>query len=494
MTKSKAAKAKAAAAAVLNGEYSVEDLDRVLARRAKDELAEFVREAWAILEPETELRWNWHLDELCDVLERVTAGELTRVVINVPPGTMKSLLVSVFWPAWEWASSPGLRYFAASYGEELSVRDNERLRDLVTSPWYRRHYGLELKRSANQKLRYNTTAGGWRIGTSVGGRGTGEHPDRVIIDDPLTAEQARSAKYRERAIQWFKRTVSTRGKARGARIVLIMQRLHEDDLAGHLLDSNTGWEHVSFPMRYVAKPKPPAPRPDPRDHRTKDGELLWPELFPEATVEELEIDLGPFAAAGQLQQSPAPEGGGLFKREWFAIVDAAPADADRCRGWDTAGTDSAGDYTAGVLIGYDRDAGEFYVEDVLREQMDPLSVEVVIEQTAKMDGRAVSIVEEQEGGASGKGVIAGRTRQLAGYDYAGVPTSGDKVTRARAFRAQCQARNVKLVRAPWNRAYLDELAVFPAGTHDDQVDATSAAFNELTTGARPVREVDVAMG
>jgi predicted phage terminase large subunit-like protein len=482
------------AAEVLKSEVSVEDVDRELAGRAKDELAEFVREAWDILEPETELSWNWHLDELCDVLERVTAGELTRVIINVPPGTMKSLLVSVFWPAWEWASNPGLRYFAASYGEELAVRDNERLRDLVTSSWYRRHYGLELKRSANQKVRFNTTGGGWRIGTSVGGRGTGEHPDRVIIDDPLTAEQARSSKFRDRAIQWFKRTVSTRGKARGVRIVLIMQRLHEDDLAGHLMDSNTGWELVSFPMRYVKAPKPPAPRPDPRDHRTTEGELLWPELFGEETVAELEIDLGPFGAAGQLQQAPAPEGGGLFRREWFDIVDAPPERADRCRGWDAAGTDNAGDYTAGVLIGYDRGLGLFYIEDVLREQMDPLSVELVIKQTAEMDGRPVSIVEEQEPGSSGKSVIKGRARDLAGYDYAGVPSSGDKVTRARAFRAQCQARNVLLVRAPWNRAYLDELAVFPAGAHDDQVDASSAAFNELTTGARPLDERDIEMG
>jgi predicted phage terminase large subunit-like protein len=480
--------------AATDEQYTEAGIEHELAKRARGDLETFVRLAWPIVEPDTRLEWNWHLDEICDVLERVTAGELRRVVINVPPGTMKSLLVSVLWPAWEWSTRPGLRYLTAAYGESLTVRDNERVRDIVRSPWFSQHFELELKRSQNEKLRFDTTAGGWRIATSVGGRGTGEHPDRIIIDDPLTAEQARSTAHRERAIQWFRRTVSTRGVTRGQRIVLIMHRRHEDDLAGHLLDAG-GWYHVCFPMRYAPDVKPPAPAPSDRDHRREAGELLWPSLFSEPIVEQLEIDLGPFGAAGQLQQAPAPEGGGLFRREWFEIVDELPAEGlERCRGWDTAGTDSAGDYTAGVKIARDYDAGEFYVEDVLREQLGPKAAETVIGQTVEMDGTECSQREETEPGASGKTVIAARARQLAGYDFAGVPTSGDKVTRARAFRAQCQARNVKLLRAPWNKAYLDELAVFPMGNNDDQVDASAAAFNELTTGAGRARERDVELG
>lgn len=448
------------------------DPEAVEAELARRSLKEFIAKAWPLVEPDRDLSWNWHLDVLCEVLEAVGRGEIRRVIINVPPGTAKSLTVSVFWPAFEWASNPGLRYLTASYGAHLTIRDNLRLRAIVTSPWYQRHYRLRLDGDQNSKVRFDTADRGWRIATSVGGVGTGEHPDRIIIDDPSTADQARSDAERKTVANWFDRTISSRGVIRGVSTVVIAQRLHEEDLCGHLL-AKGGWEHVMFPMRFD-----PA-RADKRDRRTEAGELLWPALFDEPRVKQLEYDLGPYGAAGQLQQAPSPEGGGLFKREWFgAPVDVLPLGARRLRGWDTAGTEGGGDWTAGVRLSM-ADDGTIYVEDVIRRQLGPAKVDELFKQTAAIDGVACGQREEREGGASGKAVIAARARLLAGFDYREVATSGDKVTRAKPFRSQAEAGNVKLLRGEWNEAYLQELEVFPAGSHDDQVDATSAAYNAL---------------
>ena len=449
---------------------------------ARDEactLAQFVRRAWCIVEPHTPYVHNWHIEALCELLESVSRGDTQRLIVNVPPGTMKSLLVSVFWPAWEWAERPGLRYLAASYGSDLSRRDNLRLRGVIASPWYRDYCGLRLVEDQNTKRRVNTAAGGWRIATSVGGVGTGEHPDRIIIDDPITAANARSLTERQAVLDWFTQTVSTRGVARDSRTVVVMQRFHEQDLAGHLLNMGS-WRHVCFPMRFEPE------RSDPCDVRTEAGELLWPALFPEAAVRQLERDLGPYGTAGQLQQRPAPQGGGLFKREWFEIVDAAAIDARRCRAWDTASTEAGGDYTAGVRMAKTT-TGLYFIEHVYRAQKSAHGVDVAIRSLASSDGTACLIREEQEPGSSGKAVIEARRRVLAGHDYGGDRATGDKVVRAGPLRSQAEGGNVKLVRGDWNEELLQELESFPYGAHDDQVDAAALAFNTLAEPPKKVK-------
>lgn len=453
-----------------------------------DSLRYFVEQAWPIVEPMMPFHGNWHIDELCDVLQQVHDGTLKRVLINVPPGTMKSLLVSVFFPAWEWARNPSLKYLTASYSAHLSIRDNLRLRQIVTSDWYQGFFPhVRLTGDQSAKEKFSTTRQGLRFATSVNGAGTGEHIDRIIIDDPLTAQQARSAIERDSANAWFSNTISSRGIGRGVAIIVIMQRLHQDDMSGYLL-ARGGFEHVKFPMRFEpSKPASPDGAPptfaDKRDHRTVAGELLMPTLLPEPVVRQLEIDLGPYGTAGQLQQRPAPEGGGLFKREWFKFIEAVPVKARRARGWDTAGTEGDGDYTAGVKLA---EADQLYfVENVKRIQAGPAGVDALMQQTATSDGRSCMQREEKEGGASGAAVVAARAKLLKGVDYAAVPISGDKVTRARPFRAQCEAGNVFLVRTgdvatdAWIEPYIQELCDFPAGSNDDQVDGSSCAYNTL---------------
>ena len=485
-------------------------------------LFEFLKWSWVILEPETPFVDNWHIRELCKLLQSIgIAGDkgekCRRWVINISPGTMKSLLVGVIFPAWLWARTAGkTRFLTASYGQHLTVRDNLRVRQIVESPAFKRIFAdLKLVDDQNTKTRFNTAKGGWRIATSVDGVGTGEHPHYIIIDDPTTAAQAMSEPERQRANQWFDRTISSRGVAHGVTILIVMQRLHEDDLAGHVLKRG-GFQRVCFPMRYE-KCKCPGgePRvlaederctlhkndldwtPDPRDPRRIEGELMFPKLFDEAKVRQLELDLGQYGAAGQLQQRPSPEGGGLFKREWFKFIDREqlPRLFRRVRGWDTAGTEGAGDYTVGVdmLEGFEwrpdpddpsgrrkklMSTGQFYVADVARDQLSPAGVDALMLAVARQD-KTVPVREEKEGGASGKAVIAARAKLLVGHDYQCVQLGTNKIVRAKPYRSQCEGGNVSLVRAAWNAQYLDELCNFPTGKYDDQVDASSCAFNSL---------------
>jgi predicted phage terminase large subunit-like protein len=212
-------------------------------------------------------------------------------------------------------------------------------------------------------------------------------------------------------------------------------------------------------------------------------------MFPEDKVKALELSLGPYGSAGQLQQRPAPEGGGLFKRSWFKVIPTIPPDLSLryIRGWDTAASEDSGDWTVGVKIAHDVEHGKFYVMNVIRGQWGPNDVDDMILNSTIADGRACSQREQQEPGASGKMVIAKRARDLVGYDYGPSPTTGDKIVRARTYRAQVEAGNVCLVEAPWNEAFLQEHEVFPNGKHDDQVDAASTSFNELCTGPRPIK-------
>lgn len=453
-----------------------------------------MREAWKIVEPDREFVENWHIEELCKVLEDVTAGRTKRVVINVPPGTMKSLLVSVIWPCWMWARNPHLRILTAAYSDKRALDANLKARVIIKSPWFQKLFSLELVEDQNTKGRFDTKQGGWRIATSVGGEGQGLHPDFIIVDDASTATQAQSEVERTTINTWFDSTITTRGVSRGVAICVIGQRLHEDDLPGYLLRRG-GWEHVCWPMRFevqkIVDGKVTGNPPDARDHRASEGALLWPQLFPEAIVKQLELDLGPYGAAGQLQQRPAPEGGGLFKREWFQFIDADKLPKNilrRLRGWDTAATEGAGDYTRGIKIEEDADHN-FYITSAVGAQLSPDGVDKIILSTANMDGKDVPIREEKEGGASGKAVIGARAKLLRGWDYAGVQVSGNKVIRANPFRSQVEGGHVFLVRASWNEEYLKELGAFPTGRNDDYVDATSCAFNAIML--EPYREVVV---
>ena len=481
-------------------------------QQLKNSLHDFVKASWHIVEPSQPFHDNWHIRKLCKILEGVTFGRTKRLIINIPPGTMKSLLIEVFWPAWVWARNPRKRFLCVSYGQHLTTRDNLRARQIIESAWFQTRWQVKLEDDQNTKTRYNTDKNGWRIATSIDGVGTGEHPDFIILDDPTSAQGAESQAERDSANNYFDNTVSTR-LGRNPAIVLVQQRQNVDDMSGHLLKrkKDGGWVHVRWPMRFEKCACPTAPEcspheeercavhkadpewtPDPSDERTEHGELLFPAMFPEEKVRGLELNLGPYGAAGQLQQRPSPEGGGLFKRGDFKFMDKAPSLKRIARGWDTAATANGGDYTTGVKISEEfewiieqgkpkglRSTGRFYVEDVQRDQLGPSDVDKLIKSTAESDGKICACREEKEGGSAGKTVIEARAKMMKGFNYAGVQISGSKVTRAKPFRSQVEAGNVYLVRAAWNEEYIRELCAFPTGDHDDQVDGSSTAFNAV---------------
>lgn len=463
------------------------------------DLQAFIRHFWSLLEPDHEFSSNWHIDQMCEVLTDFIEGRTNRLIVNIPPGTMKSLIF-VFFRAWAWARNPKLRFLTAAYGSHLTTRDNLRVRAIVMSPEYQRLFpDVQMIEDQNTKTRFNTRAGGWSIATSVGGVGTGEHPDFIIIDDALTAAQAESEPERTSANQWFTGTISSRGVSRGVSIAVIGQRLHEDDLPGFLLKKG-GWRHICFPMRYeVAREKTaqdPGHVPDPLDPRTEAGELLWPHLFTEEKVRQLELDLGEYGTAGQLQQRPSPEGGGLFKREWFKFLETRPKRLLRtARGWDTAASEGKGDYTVGTLIG-EFEEGKWVVLDVQRDRLGPAGVEQLMRATTILDGRDTIVREEKEGGSAGLTVIEARRTMMSKlpggpYDYQGVPLSGDKRTRAKPLRIVCEQGNLYLLLAPWNEDYIRELCNFPTGAHDDQVDSSSCAYNAALLEPRKMKEFAV---
>lgn len=450
-------------------------------------LSGFIREAWHVVEPNSTYIHGWHLDAIAEHLEAITDGRINRLLINVPPGTMKSLLTSVLWPAWEWGPKgrPSLRYLTSSYTEKYVKRDSRRMRDLVQSDWYRSLWPeVELVRAGEAS--FSNTKTGFREGVPfaslTGGRG-----DRVIIDDPHSTETAESEAERLNTTRIFRESVPTRlNDPKTSAIIVIMQRLHEDDVSGQIMKLGLGYEHLMLPMEFEPD-RACATSIGFSDPRTVEAELLFPERFPREVVERDKVPMGSYAVAGQFQQRPAPRSGGMFQRGDFEIVDAVPAGAKRCRAWDfAASTQKKGkqpDWTVGLRMALID--GIFYVEHVVRDRWSPGDVEKNLKNTASQDGTDVEIRMPQDPGAAGKADAATKIKLLAGYAVTTEPVTGDKATRAKPASAQAEAGNVKLVRGAWNEAFLDEVCAFPNAQFDDQVDAFADALNQLALHDAP---------
>lgn len=456
------------------------ELDRAISAQS---FAGFVRAAWHVLEPVSPLKWGWSLDAICDHLEAVTAGEVKRLLINVPPGCMKSLLVGVLWPAWEWGPKgrPGTRYLGTAHKQDLAVRDNLKCRRLIQSDWYQQRWPIKLTGDQNAKTKFENDSTGFREAMAFGSM-TGSRGDRVLLDDPLSVDHANSDADLKSAEITFTEALPTRVNNDESAIVVIMQRLNEKDTSGIIIKRDLGYTHLCLPMRFEAERRciTSIGFRDPREH---DGELLFPERFPEETVRGLEKTMGSYAAAGQLQQRPAPREGGMFKKAWFPIVRAVPAGTKFVRGWDLAATEGAGDWTAGVKIGRQKN-GRFIIASVVRDQKSAAGVERLLTNTASQDGYLCEQSLPQDPGQAGKQQVSYYIGKLAGYTAHATTESGDKETRANPLSAQAEAGNVDILEGDWNDTFLDELCVFPNGEHDDQVDGASRAFNTLALGSQ----------
>jgi len=469
---------------------------------AEESLIDFIKQNWSAVEPTRPFIDGWAIRAVCEHLEAVSRGEIRKLLMNVPPGFMKSLATDVFWPAWEWGprNMPGLRYICASYSQDLTVRDNVRTRSVIASPNYQSMWGdrFSFTDDQNAKQKFSNDHRGFKIATSVHGLGTGERGDRVIIDDPHNVLEAESDAKRNSALQWFTEVMPTRvNDAKTAAFVVIMQRVHEEDVAGLILEKELGYTHLCIPMHH----DPEHPHIDKArqwsgwsgDPRTEPEELAAPERVSHEDVEEMTKQMmawgGTYSVAGQLEQRPEPRGGGMVKIDWFEIVDEVPPGPHvRCRGWDFAGTEggsgagSASVRTAEVALPDGHT--DLYVEDVWWDRVSPGALREHVKNTCMADGYDVFQSLPQDPGQAGKYQVDDMLEIFSGYDFEFSLESGDKVVRFRPFAAQAETRDkvnrkIKLVRGDWNKKYLDHISKFPMGRFKDIPDAQSRSYGGI---------------
>lgn len=461
------------------------ELDQEIARRS---LSEFCKMAWHVLEPATPIKWGWALDAMCEHLEAVHNGQIKRLLMNVPPGMMKSLLTGVFFPAWEWGAggNPSLRYLTTAHKEDLAIRDNLKCRRLISSDWYQERWSVELCGDQNAKKKFENTATGFRESMAFRSL-TGSRGDRIIIDDPLSVDDAFSEAALSAAEQTFLEAVPSRVNNQDSAIIVIMQRLHERDTAGIILSRQLGYEHLMLPMRF---------EPERRcatcigftDPRTEDGELLFPERFSEAQVSEMERTMGSFATAGQLQQRPMPRGGGLFKSDWIQHWDKLPERFDAAViSWDMTFKESAtSDFVVGQVWG--RKDGAFYLVDQFRGRWDFVkSLEQFVAAARKYPRITRKLIEDK---ANGPAIISALKRKVTGIIP--ITPKESKEARANAVTTLWEARNVYLPppdRYPWvAQDFIPELLAFPSGAHDDQCFAAGTLI-ATPWGDRPIESL-----
>ena len=456
-------------------------LEDIRAARARSSFRSYIEQAWAVVEPAVPYVHGWHIDAICEHLEAVSRGRIRNLLINMPPRHMKSLCVSVFWPTWRWIDHPETRWLFASYAEALAVRDALKSRRIIQSPWYQARWSdrFQLAGDQNIKSRYENDKTGYRLVTSVGGSATGEGGDFVIVDDPHNVNEALSDARRESALIWWDQVMSTRlnDPKTGAKVI-VMQRVHENDLAGHVL-AQGGYEHLRLPTEYEPK-RMVETSIGWRDPRTEPGELLWPERFGPDEVADAKIRLGGYGYAAQHQQEPSPAGGGMLNRSWWRYCKELPGSFDEIiQSWDMTFKDSSGtDFVVGQVWG--RRQADKYLLDQVRDRMDfPTTVAAVKALTAKWPKAYAKLVEDK---ANGPAVISTLKREIAGL--IAVEPQGSKVARVAAVSPQIESGNVYLPEpsiAPWIGDFVEECSKFPVGAHDDQVDAMSQALLRLAT-------------
>ena len=471
-------------------------------RRKFRRLSNFVRTAWPIVEGSTPYSHNWHIDMVCEHLEAVFRKEIRNLLMNVPPGSMKSIMTSVMFPAWMWKENPETRVLSASYGEPLSVRDAVRSRHIIESEWFQSFWGEEVQiaRGQNQKTKYANTRDGWRIATSVGGRGTGEHPDVKLVDDPHNVKQAESDAERQTALDWFDQTLSPRGESRDAGTVVTMQRLHAKDLSGHIMEKSEfkhDWEHILLPMEFEPGRMRPTRLANGTDPRTKRDEPLWPALFTPEKVIKMKRQLGEYGTAGQLQQRPAPIGGGIIKTDKFKLwphdkeipameyvvqsYDTAHKeqtinDPSACTAWGVFYTASGA--KAALLL--DAWSERMAYPKLRKKVIEDWSIRYTSDNKGRRGRRPDNIIVEEK--SSGIVLIQDlNNANIPAFGYN--PGRSDKVARVAQATPLLDAGCFYVIESTqepgkpitWARPFIAQCGNFPNDEHDDYVDTWSQA-------------------
>ena len=452
---------------------------------------EFFKAAWIVVEPAVPLSTNWHHKYICDTLqeecERIIRQEpkTKDIIINVPFRSTKSLIVTVMFPVWAWIKSPKLRFITSSYSATLSIELATKSRDIIFSDWFKKRWEdvFHIKKDQNLKERYENNHIGMRRATSVGGTVTGQGGDFLIVDDPLSPQMANSATERDNANEWYRTTFYSRLNQAdiGVRII-IMQRVHEDDLSGFLLDRETrlNYKHICIPATNTdgnIKPK------SLEKFYNKDNGLFWEDRFSQKVLDDYKNALGTYGYAGQLQQTPTPLDSGMKHRDWFRI--------DRFRK-DEAIVNFIIDpaYTANqkndpsALLAYTYTENKWQIVDCVNVRKEFPELVKFIPEWVQKNGYTNKSRIYVEPKASGKSIVQTLVRETGLNVKEDKPPTKDKVARVSDISASLESGRVSLLNGKWNEEFLDQLTKFPAAKHDDMVDCLVMAVNKEIWGSR----------
>lgn len=422
-------------------------------------------------------QWNWqwpHLEKVQEILQAQVRGDVEHVMILCPPQHGKSQLVTIRYPVWRLEQQPTLRVIMAAYNQSYADKLARSARRLARER-------LQISDERKAVNEWETVQGGSYKAVGIGAGVTGNPADLAVIDDPIKSrEEAESEAYRDKNWEWYTDELSTRMQP-NSRKCLVLTPWHEDDLRGRILASSEAGRWTVLRLPALAEENDPLGR--------NVGEALCPERFDVPELLSRRDTMGGYSFEALYQCNPSAREGSFFQVNQFQIVNAAPAGLVRCRAWDLAASKGEGNYTVGTLMGRAAD-GLFTVLDVVRGQWDSDEVRRTLLQTAAMDGTSVSIHLPQDPAQAGKDQAQQFVRMLAGYPVKAESVAGKKEIRAFGYSAQVNAGNVRLVAAPWNKAFVEEHRQFPSGKNDDQVDSAADAFTEVSG----VRRMSAASG
>lgn len=491
-----------------------EKIRKVAAKREKKRrecernLAEFTRAAWHLIEPGTKLVWNWHLDVICTYLEHFFRGDIKRLILNIPPGSMKSILLSVMGPAWVWTWRPESRFINLTNELGLATRDSLRMRQIIQSDWYQSRWEVNIAPDQREKMHFANDSQGFRQGLGLTGNITGKRGNFLLIDDPMDAKKAFSDVENQTCVDTYDQAVSSRlNDLENDGIALIMQRLRTDDLSGHLLTKKKQkWVHCRIPMEYEGVPAYNPVRDlgtqytNLIDPRKDEGELMFPARFPQSVVDALKEDLGQFGSAGQLQQLPSPKGGGIIKRHYWRKwpkYKPLPTCLHIFASYDTAYSErdiKSAAYTARTTWGVFKDEINDRAAVILLECWHDRVGYPALRKIAKEHHREWDcdrlLIERK---ASGQSLLQDMRRlriPICGYN----PGKADKIERAHLITPVFEAGLVYYPDRQWAVDFIDHVTLFPTGPPPsaDYTDTVTQACQYLKRGwwLTPPEEID----
>jgi predicted phage terminase large subunit-like protein len=453
---------------------------RLLQALLRSDFRAFVQKVFLTLTPGQTFIHSWHLDAIADRLEQVRSGRIKRLIISMPPRSLKSIMSSVAFPAFALGLDPSRRIICASYSGELAKKHSNDFRAVLESTWYRSAFrGTRVGPFKNNEIEIELIARGFRLATSVGGTLTGRGGDIIIVDDPLKPDDAFSETKRSGANQWFTNTLLSRldDKRTGA-IVIVMQRIHMDDLTGFLTGRSDEWEILNLPA--IADHDETIPCWNGEPHFRKSGDVLSPEREPLYVLEALKTQIGGDAFSAQYQQMPVPPGGAMIKRHWIVRYRELPPPSEQVmvlQSWDTANKGGPqNDWsvcTTWVLARKMR----WYLVDVWRARVDYPALKAAVEAQAKTWNARRVLVED-----AGAGTMLVQELRHKVSGIIAIKPEGDKISRMAVASAKFEAGQTFLPeRAPWLADLESELFAFPGGKHDDQCDSVSQALLDRNT-------------